>query len=246
MVLLLAFASACGGGDAAPNGGGASGRGGSSSDGGSGGGVGGSAAGGSGGGSGGSAGGAGSGGAPINARGGFSLHIVPGDGCTLPEQWLDFPLVAGGHPVTEAQAVQLIADGATAQVTNSSGNLIQTTVSRLSCSWVPDPGFDIHVGFRFGPAGNDGTLSMSADTRVGQPSTDGILLVGPDWDERNYSGQCTYTTLFVDDATRSVRGSVVCPVLSLVNGEPGAVPEVCTLSEGYFAFENCPIAGSNP
>jgi hypothetical protein len=238
-MLVGALAVACGADESEPGAEGTSGTAGARSDAG-GAGLGGSSAGGSGGSAGasGAAGIGGASGASAKARGAFSLHIVPGEGCTLPEQWLDYPVVEGGHPVTATEAVELIEDGATAQVMNAAGNWIEATVSRLACTWVADPGFDIHVGFRFGPAGNDGTLSMSADTRVGQASTEGILLVGPDWDERNYSGQCTYTALVVDEATRSVRGTLTCPDLGLVGS---AVPETCTVPEGYFAFENCPL-----
>jgi hypothetical protein len=176
------------------------------------------------------------------ARGAFSLHIVPGEGCSLTEQWVDFPVVDGGHPVTATETVQTIDDGATMQVTNAAGMLIDTTASRLACTWVPEPILDLHVGFRFGPASREGTLSMSPSLKLDEPDTSGILIVGQDWDEKNYGGQCTFTAREVDHATRSVRGEVSCTALDRVTDMPDtAPPEACTLPSGYFAFENCSL-----
>jgi hypothetical protein len=232
--ILGLLVAACGGGNSATAGpGGGSGA--ASGSGGGGGVVGGAPAGGASG-----SGGAGGGTAGV-VRGAISMHVVPGEGCTRADQWVDFPIVAGGHPVTATETVQTIADGATGPYTNSSGMTFDTTVSKLVCEWVVrDSGRYFQVGFRFGPAGRDGTLSMSASLNVGESRPWGLVLVGQDWGEANYGGQCTYTTLEVDEATHSVRGEVTCPLLDLVTDMPSTQPqEMCTLPSGYYAFENC-------
>jgi hypothetical protein len=187
--------------------------------------------------SGGGGSGSGGGGQGSMTRGAFSMHIVPSQGCSLAEQWVDFPVVDGGHPVTATETVQTIPDGATEQVTNSSGMLIDTTASRLTCTWLASV---FRVGFRFGPAGREGVLSMSAGTTLGESRTMGFVLQGQDWRETTYGGQCTYTALEVDVATRSVRGELSCPALDAVTDMPDTQPhETCTIPTGYYAFENC-------
>ena len=169
------------------------------------------------------------------------MHIVPGQGCSLPDQWVDFPVVDGGHPVTANQTVKTIGDGATEPVLNSSGMSIDATVSHLSCRWGGrSPDFDFQVGFRFGPAGREGTLSMGAGITVGQSQTLGFVLKGQDW-RSTYSGQCTFTVHEVIDATRSVRGEVSCPLLEVADMPATQNQEICTLSNGYYAFENCTL-----
>ena len=167
------------------------------------------------------------------------MHITPGQGCSLGDQWVDFPVVDGGHPVTATQTVETIADRATEPVLNSSGMTIDATVSQLSCRWGGrNPDFDFQVGFRFGPANREGTLSMGAGITVGQSQTLGFVLRGQDW-QSSYSGQCTFTEHEVIDATRSVRGEVSCPVLDVLTDMPTTQNhEVCILN-GYYAFENC-------
>jgi hypothetical protein len=164
--------------------------------------------------------------APVQVpKGAISFFFPASAGCALAEQWLDFPPVPGGHPVTATERSASIEDGATDEQGYA--------VSRLSCTWRST---FVAVGFRFGRAGNEGLVSISPD-KVLTPVEKGMVVVGQDWDDVSYSGACTFTTREVDEDARSIWGSLTCGAVGII----GEDEKPCVLSEGYFSFESCAV-----
>lgn len=213
--LVLSFAlSACGGDEAAPK----------SSNGGEGG------AGGATGGAGGATAGAG-GGTGAVTRGAASFHIVSGPGCSLPDQFQDFPVLASGHPVTDTQKIQSVESGGT----TADGQPVS-----LLCNWL---GFQAPYTFdsvlKIGPAGNERWFNIGASIQPGQEVQGGIVLIAPELPQQYGSDPtdpCVYTVISVDEATRSVWGRLHCGIFAPNDGS-----DSCTLGDSYFFFENCVV-----
>lgn len=157
--------------------------------------------------------------------GAVSFFFPATQGCALAEQWLDFPPVAGGHPVTATEKVANIEDGAADE--EGFG------ISRLTCYWRST---FAGVGFTFGRAGNQGIVSITPD-KVLTPHEKGLVVTGPDWEDVSYGGLCVFTNFEVDETTRSIWGSVTCSTLGIV----GEDTEPCVLADGYYWFENCVV-----
>jgi hypothetical protein len=162
---------------------------------------------------------------PDVPRGAVSFFFPATPGCPLAEQWLDFPPVPDGHPVTGTEKRVSVEDG----LADEEG----VQISRLTCTWRPT---FAAVGFGYGRSTDEAFVSISPD-KVLDPVEKGIALRGAGWDNQ-YGGLCTFTAIEVDEETRSIWGRVSCEGLE-TTGEDQS--ETCVLSEGHYFFENCTL-----
>lgn len=206
-------------------------RGGSGAGAGSGGsdaGAGGSTAG-SGGASSGSGGASGGGAMTGEARGAVSLHIAPGDDCSLSDSWVDFPALASGHPVTDTAHEPLLENG----TRDENGWTVQVV-----CEWLSeeDPYF---VSLAIGLIGDDDQrlVSMSPLLSVGSQQ-EGTMTFSDSESTPRFAGAadspCQFEGVSLDVTGGTVWGRLVCA--SVIDDDSG---EECVVSEGYFYFENC-------
>jgi hypothetical protein len=235
LIALSLVSSGCGGDDpnsqaagGAPSGGGAGGM---ATGGSSGGGAGGA----SGGASGGGAGSAGAGGAAGSAsgvtRGAISLHILSGPGCSLSDQFLDWPTPASGHPVTDSAKVQALENG----TTTPDGQPV-----KVICRWLaPQAPHMFQTLTQTGPAGIPRLVDVGARIEPGKDVQGGVSVASPDLPQGYASSAtdpCIYNVISTDDATRSVWGRVHCGTLVSADGN-----DTCSLGDSYFFFENCTV-----
>jgi len=164
-------------------------------------------------------------------RGAASLHVLPGAGCSLSDQYLDFPELGSGHPVTATQKVQAAEDGSR----TAGGELID-----VLCTWGDtDPWDSFDAVFTVGPPEAERFVNIGATIKPGEEALSGIVYSS--WDRpASYSsspeGPCVYTVIEADPVTRSIWGSVQCGVFSADDGS-----DDCVLGPSYFFFENCTL-----
>jgi hypothetical protein len=183
---------------------------------------------------GGSAAGAPAGGGPSGNAvvGAFSVNIQAASGCALTAQSQDFPIVAGGHPVT---------------ATSESGGIAAATVdasgypANVYCSWYSDSSpYMINAGLMLGPSVKSRTVSVNTLLVQGTGSTGGFGFHTDDLPDVDYSGQCNFTVIQIDLATRSVWGSFTCDSLDKFASDGATqVPTQCKVGPSYFYFKNC-------
>jgi hypothetical protein len=163
-------------------------------------------------------------------QGAISVNLQAGAGCSLMAQYLDFPTVAGGHPVTATADSAGIAD----QQLDSNG------ISALvSCGWYSDTApYQVATGITLGNGANERSASIGSNfpSTVGATSQGNLILQVPELpDESGYTAPCTFTIIKLDPATRSVWGSFTCD--SFNDSTPTATK--CTVGPSYFYFNNC-------
>jgi hypothetical protein len=166
----------------------------------------------------------GTGGAANVVRGAISLNIL-GASCSLDDQFLDFPAVAGGHPVDGASVGELLEHGGT----TADGEPVS-----LTCSWSDSR---VNIGIDIGPTGDQFGVSLGSGTVVGETTQGGIALFSatlPDNYGSSAEAPCEYVPIEVDQAARSIWGMVSCGILDDSSGT-----DRCELGPSYFYFENC-------
>lgn len=180
---------------------------------------------------GGSAAGASAGGGSA-VRGAFSVNIQTAGGCSLASQSQDFPVVAGGHPVSASDKRGGIADS----TVDASGY-----PANVYCSWFSDKApYMIDAGLMLGPDASLRRVSMNSKLVVGSSSAGGMSFLTNDLPDTNYAGKCSFTVIQLDPATRSVWGSFTCASLDKFAADGATqVPTQCTVGPSYFYFENC-------
>ena len=217
--LLLGACSDNGGSSPAPTGGAA----GSSS-----GARGGTQGGGAGGSAGGTGGSGGTGGGSTAVRGAVSLHILSPQGCSLPDQFQDFPELSSGHPVTDT-AKQGVENGSVTE----SGEPVT-----VLCSWLGTaPPNRVSALIRIGAAGNDSSINIGAPVVQGETRSGSILLSSRDLPGgygSDPSDPCMFTPIELDTATRSVWARFTCGIFDAQDST-----DVCAVGPSYFFFENC-------
>jgi hypothetical protein len=179
-------------------------------------------------------GGGGTGGTPEvgseTVRGAVSVHILKKAGCSLSEQFQDFPPVASGHPVSDI-AKTTVEDGGT----TADGQPVA-----VICDWLGSQApYSFTAVMTIGPDGARRRISLGAAIHPKESVSDGVGLATPDWSAQygsNAGTPCVYKTIAVDEATRSVWGSFTCPDFSPRDGS-----DSCSTGESYFAFEHCTL-----
>ncbi|HEY3494393.1 MAG TPA: hypothetical protein VGK73_06895 [Polyangiaceae bacterium] len=208
------------GGASGSSGGGSSGAGGGSS--GSGGGAGTATGGKGGGGAGGTA-----GGGPV-ARGAISLNVLAG--CALPEGYLDFPAISGGHPVTATDKSGAIAHGAMT---------VDGKAAKVLCSLNGTTAIDFSGGITIGAGTSMSQSQVNAGPLAeGEPADGGALVAGavvPKQYAAPLDG-CTHTPIEFDPAAGTVWGEFTCPSFETSDGS-----DSCELGTSYYYFENCAL-----
>lgn len=178
-----------------------------------------------------SAGGSGTAGVSGTAvEGGISINLQAGAGCALMAQYLDFPIVAGDHPVTGTAE----SAGIENQEPDSNG-----APALVSCHWFTDTApFMVESGITLGSTSKVRTVSLGSDfpSGVGETSQGTLIIQVPELpDESGYSASCTFTTIKVDSTTRSVWGSFTCD--SFMDSTNTATQ--CSVGPSYFYYKNC-------
>ncbi|MDX2051803.1 MAG: hypothetical protein SFV15_05380 [Polyangiaceae bacterium] len=176
----------------------------------------------------GSGGATGSGGLSGAARGAVSIHIIETPGCSLMDQYQDFPIVPGGRPVTAAGVTKMLEHG----------TVVNGKEVRVACSIRgAAPPYQVLGQIRTGVGAEPRLVDLGALLSVGIPGVDSLVLAVPDLPD-SYAGAapegCTYTATELDPAAGRVVGSFVCGTLQ---GQTSKDP--CKVGESYFAFENC-------
>jgi len=168
------------------------------------------------------------GGSTGKARGAISLHITQTAGCSLVDQWQDFPVIPGGHAVTAAGATRLLEDGAI-----ENGEAARVTCSLLGAA----PPYAFMAQLHIGQSPAERQLGFGAHITIGTAATGSLLLAGPDLSEAYGVGLpdlCSFTATSIDLASRKVAGQFVCGTL-----EGNDSKEKCKAGESFFVFENC-------
>ena len=180
---------------------------------------------------GGSAAGASTGGAGA-VIGAFSVNIQTASGCSVATQAQDFPVVSGRHPVTAADRGGGIAN----KTVDASGY-----PANVYCSWFSDKApYMIDAGLMLGAPGSGRTVEMNSTLVIGSSSTGGMVLHAKELPDLDYAGQCSFTVIQLDPATRSVWGSFTCASLDKFASDGATqVPTQCTVGPSYFYFQNC-------
>jgi hypothetical protein len=220
---VIAGVAGCGGNDSSnDSGGGAPGTGGGGS-----GGSGGSGGDQSIGGSGGSAGTGAGGGDPTALRGAIAIDILSPDGCSLGEQFQDFPELGSGRPVTASDKVQLLED----QGADSDQS--------VACTWQTLPiGDYVSATILLGASGSESRLvSWGALLADGQVNTFNLVLESPPGVPTQYAANtCTGSVIELDSTTRSAWVSFSCDPLTDAEST-----DLCAVGPSYFALENCAL-----
>lgn len=157
----------------------------------------------------------------------MSIHVLAGTGCSLGDQFQDFPQLPSGHPVTGTQKIQGVETGTDGQPT------------KVLCTWMGTQApFSIDAVITIGPAGAQRFVNLGSPQVQGQSAVGGLVLQAPDL-PANYGttagNPCTYTPIAVDAATRSVWGEFSCNALSALDGSG----DRCGVGPSYYFFENC-------
>jgi hypothetical protein len=170
-------------------------------------------------------------GADAPTRGAFSLHVVPKGDCSVGDTWIDFPKVAGGHPVTATEHPALAED----LTRDAEGFAI-----KMQCEWtVTEDPYTALIGISsISDTSNGVFVSMTAVLSDTGPQQSRLLVRRND-QETQYAAvasgeQCDVTLLDVDMDAQTVWASLTCT--SLKDREE---TEECAATEGYFYFENC-------
>jgi hypothetical protein len=161
-----------------------------------------------------------SGGSASVVRGAVSLNILAPAGCSLTEQYQDFPKVASGHPVTATEKGAGIADG----------EMTEDFPADVLCEWL---GFEIDAVIRLGPAGNQRLINIGSSLVVGESAQNGVVLNSVELPAQ-YGGDCMVTPIEVDMATRSVWSSFTCETFDTFDDT-----DHCAIGPSYLFFENC-------
>lgn len=162
-------------------------------------------------------------------RGAVSIHLAPGDNCSLADTWVDFPKLGTGHPVTATAHDSLLQD----QTRDQNGWNVQ-----VGCKWLSekDPYF---ASLGIGLVGDEDQrlVSLSPMLSVGTKQDGTITFLDSESTPR-FSGpkdpQCQFEAIDVDVPGGSLWGKLVCE--RVVDDDTG---EACAVSEGYFYFEGC-------
>lgn len=171
------------------------------------------------------------GGTAARVRGAASFHVLTGTGCSLDEQYQDFPTLDAGHPVTATEKLQAVEDGST----TTAGEPID-----VLCSWADtEPWDSFDAVIKIGPAGDQRFANIGAAIRPGEEVLGGIAFQNPEW-ARTYGSSpddpCRYTVIEADAITRSIWGSIECGIFGPNDGS-----DQCALGPSYFFFENCTL-----
>jgi hypothetical protein len=158
-------------------------------------------------------------------RGAMSLSIIAPAGCPLTEQFLDFPNVEGGHPVTDTARTVWLTDGDTTE----SGDPVAVT-----CRVAGNTPQYVLGQIRFSsPQGDVINVAVSGVIPVGEEVAPSFIVTTPELGD-SYGGACTATLFEVDPVARSFWGTLTCSTF-----EGLETPGTCSLGASYFAFENC-------
>jgi hypothetical protein len=181
------------------------------------------------GGSSGSSGSSGTGGSTTGVRGAVSLHILAPQGCSLPDQFQDFPELSSGHPVTDTAKVKGVENGSMTE----SGEPVTVV-----CSWLGTaPPNRVSALIRIGAAGSDSSINIGAPVVQGETRSGSLLLSSRDLPGgygSSASDPCMFTPIEVDTATRSVWARFTCGTFAAQDST-----DVCAVGTSYFFFENC-------
>jgi hypothetical protein len=155
------------------------------------------------------------------------LFVPEGGSCTLGGQWLDFPAVAGAHPISAESHDVLVEQGKTPE---------NTVAATVGCTWYSqeDP-YRAELVLLVADTGGTRFLSLAPDLSVGVPRERAFRVDVPGNELRTTDdAKCTFTGIEIDLAKQSLWGSMHCPVLTNDAGT-----ERCEGVTGTFYFENC-------
>jgi hypothetical protein len=164
------------------------------------------------------------------ARGAISLHVVPAGECALGDTWVDFPLVAGGHPVNAAEHSASSVD----DTRDAEGYALS-----VNCQWLTltEP-VSAFLGITKAADEDSGFATLNPSLTTGNPSTGTIQFQRqasePAYATYDPQALCQYAVIDLDVASGTVWGSVTCA--SIANQDES---QKCAVSEGFFYFENC-------
>ncbi|MDX2051805.1 MAG: hypothetical protein SFV15_05390 [Polyangiaceae bacterium] len=175
----------------------------------------------------GSGGATGTGGTTGAARGAVSLHIIETQGCSLMDQYQDFPIVPGGRPVTASGTTKMLQDG-----TVENGQEVHLECS-IQGTAAPYTFFaSVQVGIA-----NSRLIQLQGQVSIGSTNPGQFIISTPDLPETYGSALpdlCTFTATEVDASASKVGGHFLCGTV-----EGNTSKEKCKAGESYFVFENC-------
>jgi hypothetical protein len=148
----------------------------------------------------------------------------------LKEQFLDFPQLATGRPVTETAKTAWFTNGDRTEAND---------VVNVTCFVIGDSSGAWARGF-IGRAPPQGTFTRQVDIEgnmfVGKTSQAALIMsdseLGNGYD--HVFQRCMFSLLEVDQVARSFWGTFTCTSLS--GPDSGGT---CSLGPSFFAFENC-------
>lgn len=168
------------------------------------------------------------GGSAGKARGAISLHITQTAGCSLMDQWQDFPIIPGGHAVTAAGATRLLEDGG-----SEGGQQVSVSCSILRAA----PPYAFMGKIRIGQIDPVRFIQVSSDVSLMTSAAATMAIGVPDLPEQYGAGLpdlCTLSASEIDLPNGKVKGTLTCGTL-----EGNTSKEKCKAAESLFVFENC-------
>jgi hypothetical protein len=175
---------------------------------------------------------AGAAGSASVTKGAVSLHIQGAPGCSLSDQYLDWPALPSGHPVTATEKGQALENG----TTTPDGQPV-----KVICRWLaPQAPHTFQTQVQTGPAGTPRLVDLGAKIEPGKDVQGGVSLSSPALPLEGYASPatdpCVYNVISTDEATRSVWGRLHCGTVVSADGT-----DTCSLGDSYFFFENCTV-----
>lgn len=158
------------------------------------------------------------------ARGAASLDIQAPAGCSLTAHYEELPLTASGHAVTGTEKGPGIENG---------GKQSDGSPATVSCRWIGSKApYQVNATLKAGAGKMERSISFSAamDPSAATPTSVVAKLPG----DLNYMGDCTFTTISVDNTAHGVWGSIACDAFVPFEGQ-----DPCALGPSYVFFENC-------
>ena len=106
------------------------------------------------------------------ARGAVSLSILSPDGCSLTEQFQDFPSVPSGHAVTATEKLMSVEDG----TTTADGAPVE-----VICDWLGfEPPFTFRGRITVGEFENERMVEVGSRMELGVPANGGVVVIDPE------------------------------------------------------------------
>lgn len=176
-----------------------------------------------------SAGGAGAGGASLLGAA-VSLNLLAPSTCSLPAEFIDYPKVPEGHPVTATTKGETL---------RHNGMTADGARVRVACMWAELGQALLFDGsIQIQGAGSTSAINLGATSITeGQPAEGGLVISGAVLPAQYGAPieSCTLTPIEIDRETNSIWGEIQCPTFESLDSD-----DVCEIGPSYFYFRNCP------